>query len=131
MLPEHFKQWYELLVDESDSAMGDDTYYYPSEDGWIVREKWANVFYLYVDLTAGASGTNTCTIEAKFRGDTAWRDKTNDWFSVANFTADQELDRTTAIACLEAVRIKLIRSGDLGATDGAVTIKGSFQRLIK
>ena len=129
MLKEHFHSWYELLVNESGSALGDDTYYYPDANGFQL-DGLKDVFWLYVDDTAGASGTNTYTVEALFRGDSVWRDKTNDWFSVANFTTDQELDRSTITACLQAVRIKQIRSGDLAALDGAVTIKGSFQRKV-
>ena len=127
LTPQQVIEWYETQANASADTLGDGTYYYPDANGWILGGLM-DTFYLYVDLTSGASGTDTCTVEALFRGDTEWRDKTNDWFSVANFTADQELDRTTVTTCLQAVRIKQVRTGDLGATDGAITVKGAFQR---
>jgi hypothetical protein len=125
--PEQIIQWYELQADESADTLGDGTYYYPNTGGWGLGGI-LDTFYLYVDVTDGVAGDWTVTIEAQFRGDTGWRDKTNDWFSVASWTADAELDRTTVTTCLQAVRIKAIRANDTANTDGAIDIKGAFQR---
>lgn len=131
MLIEELQQRFETIVSEAVTGKGDGTIYFPgggaTSDGWIL-EGILDSFWMYVDLTDGTAGDWTCTVEAKFRGDTVWRDKTNDWFSVASFTADKELDRSTATACLEAVRIKAVRANDGANNDGAVTIKGAFQR---
>lgn len=136
MLPEEFHAWYELLVSESITGKTDGTYYFPgggaTSNGWQLNGL-KDVFWMYVDVTDGVAGDWTVTVEAWFRGDTRadpWIDVTNAWFSVASFTADTALDRSTITACLNAVRLKCVRANDGANNDGAVAVCGSFQRKV-
>jgi len=78
-------------------------------------------FSLHIQNTSGATGSNVYTVEASLDG-TNYIDVTSDWFGVANVTDSDAWLEMNTVCVAESVRVKVVRSGDGGSTDGAWTI---------
>ena len=73
-----------------------------------------------IEDTPGGAGTNTYTVEASV-DESNYQDITSSFFGVASVTGDNTLICDTPCP-FKLVKVKVVRSADGGATDGAWTI---------